>query len=219
VARSATVGEVFREQFPALDLDGLTKLPGLALPADFTVTVWKDGAVYAGPNAVTVAEIAGTPGEYEAEFTPDAAGYWKIEVLVILIGDLQVIEFDASGAGAGLPSVDVAGMAIGRGMEAVRVPVGTAYKVSYTVPAGAVTVDGKVRKAGESTWTDLTLLEATVPSGHQRVFEVDYVPTAVGWYYLSFSCSIDGWDSSQSFYAYGVEGAIQTRHTSRSLGA
>lgn len=221
MARVATVGDVFREQFPALDLDGITKLAGLSLPADFTVTVWSAGVLYAGANAVTITEIAGSAGEYEVEFTPDAAGYWKIEVIIDLISDLQVIEFDASVAGVGLASVDVASASIGRDIDAVRVPAGTAYRVSYSVPAaaGALTVDAKVRKAGESTWTDLTLVEISVPAGHQRIFEVDYMPTAVGWYYLSFSCSIAGWDSSRTFYAYGIEGAIQTKHTSRSLGA
>ena len=40
-----------------------------------------------------------------------------------------------------------------------------------------------------------------------------------GWHYVSFSASVDGWDSTQTFFAYGVEGAIRTQHTSKSLGA
>lgn len=221
MSRSATVGEVFREQFPALDLDGFTKLGGLVFPGDFTVTVWVGGALYGGANAVTITEIAGSAGEYEVAFTPDTAGYWKIEVIVDLISDIQVIEFDASGAGSGLPSVEVEGLSIGRSTDPlVRVPVGTPYRVSYTVPptAGAVTVEGKIRQAGQTSWDDLTMVEISVPAGHQRLFEGSYTPIIKGWHYVSIS-SVSGWDATLTFFAYGVEGAVRTQHTSKSLGA
>ena len=73
------------EQFPALEADGYTKRTGLTLPADFTVSVWLNGAVSA--LAPTVTEI-GTSGEYRLDFTPTADGYLVVEVLVDFSKDL-----------------------------------------------------------------------------------------------------------------------------------
>jgi len=70
------------DNIPAFEDDGITKRSGL-LPADFTVTVWKDGAV--DPLSVAVAEI-GSSGEYSVTYTPDTAGYWLVEVHVLFNG-------------------------------------------------------------------------------------------------------------------------------------
>lgn len=73
------------DQFPALEADGYNKRTGLALPADFTVTVWLNGAVSA--LAPTITEI-GTSGEYRVDFTPTTDGFLVVEVLIDFSKDL-----------------------------------------------------------------------------------------------------------------------------------
>lgn len=67
------------DQFPALEADGWNKRTGLAQPADFTTTVWLDGAV--NLLSVTITEI-GTSGEYRVTFTPTSDGYLVVEILI-----------------------------------------------------------------------------------------------------------------------------------------
>lgn len=67
------------DQFPALEADGWNKRTGLVQPADFVVRVWREAIVQS--TTVTITEI-GTSGEYRLDFTPDADGFWVIEVLI-----------------------------------------------------------------------------------------------------------------------------------------
>ncbi len=117
-------------------------------------------------------------------------------------------------------AVATTSLAIGKGVESSRCAVGSPHRIAFTLPPGSSeTVEAKIRIAGDANWTDLTLAEVTVPAGHQRIFEADFVPLIKGWHCVSFSTSVDGGDSTQTFFAYGVEGAIRTQHTSKSLGA
>jgi len=76
MSRQIQIGDIVVDQFPALDFDGYSKVSGLAA---FTASIWKDGVVQATP--VTITEI-GTNGDYKVSFTPDAAGFWRVEVLI-----------------------------------------------------------------------------------------------------------------------------------------
>lgn len=78
MTRSAALGDDVIDHFPAFESDGYTKRPGLS-GADFTVSVYQDGALSAVP--VTITEI-GTSGEYKIEFEPTATGFWQVQVLI-----------------------------------------------------------------------------------------------------------------------------------------
>jgi hypothetical protein len=108
------------------------------------------------------------------------------------------------------PAVEVDALQIGKGVDVSRAAVGSPFRVSYTMPVGSSqTVEVKIRKAGDVAWTDLSMSEVDMPSGHRRVYEATYVPTAVGWYYLSFKDSTGGWEDTKQFYAYRLE--VQSR--------
>lgn len=79
------------DQFSALEADGYNKRTGLALPADFTVTVWLNGAVSA--LTPTITEI-GTSGEYRLDFTPTADGLLIVEVLIDFSKDLLRFRYE-----------------------------------------------------------------------------------------------------------------------------
>lgn len=65
------------DQFSVFADDGFSKVPGLGAAA-FDVTAYRNGALVAA--RVDIAEIAGSPGEYRLTFTPDAEGFWQIDV-------------------------------------------------------------------------------------------------------------------------------------------
>lgn len=72
--------QLVTDQFSVFNVDGYTKVTGLTDPADFSVTIWRDGVVQAA-YSYTIAEI-GSSGEYKFAFTPDAVGHWEAEVAV-----------------------------------------------------------------------------------------------------------------------------------------
>ena len=78
------------DQLPVYEPDGVTKRSGLTA-ADFTVAVWHDGAERPG-FAVAITEIGS--GEYRVEFTPDATGYWVVEVANGYNTEIWVGEYD-----------------------------------------------------------------------------------------------------------------------------
>lgn len=66
------------DHFPVYGEDGFSKVAGLGADA-FDVVVFRDGEVEV--LAVTIAEIAGSPGEYRMVFTPEVAGFHEVEVV------------------------------------------------------------------------------------------------------------------------------------------
>ncbi len=66
------------DHFPVYGEDGFTKVVGLG-PDAFDVVVYRDGEVE--PFPVTIAEIAGSPGEYRMAFVPAVAGFHEVEVV------------------------------------------------------------------------------------------------------------------------------------------
>lgn len=76
MSRRLTIGEAVIDQFPVWDWDNVTKVAG---QASFTTNLWHNGVLSA--VAVTVSEI-GSTGEYTASFTPDATGFWLLEVKI-----------------------------------------------------------------------------------------------------------------------------------------
>ncbi len=81
-AREIRVGIPAVDHFPAFEPDGFTKRSGLSA---FTVSVFRDGAV--DPLSVTIVEISST-GEYSVNFTPNAIGYWVVQVQIDFNGDI-----------------------------------------------------------------------------------------------------------------------------------
>lgn len=65
------------DQFSVFADDGFAKVPGLTAAA-FSGTVYRNGALL--PAAVDIAEIPGSPGEYRLAFTPNAEGFWQVDV-------------------------------------------------------------------------------------------------------------------------------------------
>ena len=99
MTRQIQIGDSVVDQFPAFAADGYTKVSGLTI---FTATVWKDGIVQA--TAVAITEI-GSSGDYRVAFTPDAVGFWRLEVLIDYNKDIwhaecevgqDLVEFGAS---------------------------------------------------------------------------------------------------------------------------
>lgn len=76
MTREITVGTPVIDQFPIWEEDGYTKKSGETV---FQKRIWLDGVPQGNP--ITIAEI-GTSGEYRAEFTPDAPGFWLLEVKI-----------------------------------------------------------------------------------------------------------------------------------------
>ena len=72
--RTAFINSLYVDQFPVFDTDGFTKKSGLSF---FDVRLWIDNIPSALP--VNISEI-GVSGEYAISFTPNATGYWKLEV-------------------------------------------------------------------------------------------------------------------------------------------
>lgn len=90
MSRQAKTNELVTDQFPVFELDGYTKRSG---ETDFTVSIWRDGVESA--VVVSIVEIAAS-GEYKLSFTPDASGYWYIEILVGYNKDVFSFEYDVS---------------------------------------------------------------------------------------------------------------------------
>ena len=81
------------DQLSVFEPDGVTKHSGL-VSGDFAVLVYQDGAIRT-PFTTLVTEILG--GEYKIDWTPDAAGFWLIEVSnsyndEIWFGEYDVVE-------------------------------------------------------------------------------------------------------------------------------
>lgn len=103
MTRIITAGIDVVDQFPVWNADGYTKKSG---ETSFTTRLWLDGAVSSQP--VTVVEI-GVSGEYKVTFTPDAEGFWLLEVIPDFNNDvwqgeyatgwLQEFEFEAADDG------------------------------------------------------------------------------------------------------------------------
>ena len=72
MARTPIVGH-----FPVYGEDGFTKVPDLA-PGAFALVVFHDGEV--AEVQVDVSQIPQSPGEYRLAFTPQAAGFYEVEV-------------------------------------------------------------------------------------------------------------------------------------------
>jgi hypothetical protein len=83
------------DHFPVYGPDGFTKVTGLTAN-DLRVTVYRDGAVVSA--TVSIAEIAGSPGEYRLIFTPDVAGLWEVEVAYVAGRQVYSQEVDVTEA-------------------------------------------------------------------------------------------------------------------------
>jgi len=88
LSREVQVSEQVIDQFPVFDVDGYTKVSGVT---SFTERAWKDGV--ADGAAVDVSEI-GTSGEYKVTFTPNAEGFWKVEVENDFNHEIWYAEYD-----------------------------------------------------------------------------------------------------------------------------
>ena len=76
MTRQIQLGNPLIDQFPVFGLDGYTKVSGETV---FTTSIWKD-AIVSGLSS-TIVEIDST-GDYKFECTPDAEGFWRVEVLI-----------------------------------------------------------------------------------------------------------------------------------------
>lgn len=72
--RTALINIPFMDQFPVFDIDGYSKKSGII---DFFISLWLDGVPSSLP--VDISEI-GISGEYKILFTPNAIGFWKLEI-------------------------------------------------------------------------------------------------------------------------------------------
>lgn len=91
MSRELPVNVEVVDQFPVFEPDNFTKHSGLS-GGDFAVTIWHDGSVKTG-YPYTIAEI-GTDGEYQFRFTPDAIGFWLVEVAVDYSLQIEGGEYD-----------------------------------------------------------------------------------------------------------------------------
>lgn len=90
MARAIPLGQMVVDQFPIYQSDGHTLQTGETV---FTNTLYADGV--ASAVAVTIAEI-GTTGMYQASFTPDASGFWRVDTLIDYNKDIFVGEYDVA---------------------------------------------------------------------------------------------------------------------------
>ncbi len=96
MARTVVLNTVYTDQFPALEIDGITKTSGLTVAGgDFTFTIWNNGTV--SSVVPTITEIASS-GEYRFQLTPNALGFWKVEIYDVTNEDFIDIEFDCTTA-------------------------------------------------------------------------------------------------------------------------
>jgi len=75
MSREIKLGDEVIDQFPIWMDDGYSKKSG---ESSFSVNLWHGGVPSAVP--VTITEI-GSSGEYRVRFTPDALGFWLLEVV------------------------------------------------------------------------------------------------------------------------------------------
>lgn len=75
MSREVPVNVQVVDQFPVWAWDGFTKVSGVT---DFLVMVYHNGVFQMG-HAVSISEI-GTMGEYRVTFTPNATGFWLVEI-------------------------------------------------------------------------------------------------------------------------------------------
>lgn len=75
MSRKIQLGEEVVDQFPVWKEDGYTKKSG---EISFTVSLWRNGVPSSVP--VVISEV-GSSGEYKATFTPDALGFWLLEII------------------------------------------------------------------------------------------------------------------------------------------
>jgi hypothetical protein len=94
MSREIQVSTLVTDQFSVFEVDGITKVSGLEDPADFSVVIWKDGAVQAA-YSYTIAEI-GSSGEYKFTFTPNAAGYWQAEVTATAYDEIWFGQYEVT---------------------------------------------------------------------------------------------------------------------------
>lgn len=88
MTREIQIGDEVVDQFPVFDSNGYTKVSG---QTSFAPSIWKDAVIKSIP--VTVTEIGAT-GDYKVEFTPDAEGFWRLEVLINYNKDIWSVECD-----------------------------------------------------------------------------------------------------------------------------
>lgn len=70
---------------------------------DFTFQFWRDGIAITTPIGTTLTEITTTSGEYRFTFTPDVAGFWKVEILNNFNDQVNTFTFDVRTAVDALP--------------------------------------------------------------------------------------------------------------------
>lgn len=92
MTREIVLGQSVTDQFPIWENDGYTKKSG---ETSFVKRLWKDGSLSSVP--VTIQEI-GSSGEYKASFTPDAVGFWLLEVTIDYNKDVWQGEYVVDGA-------------------------------------------------------------------------------------------------------------------------
>ena len=90
MGRLVKVDTVVTDQFPVWEPDGVTKKSGETV---FTKRIWQNGNVSVQPVVIT--EI-GTSGEYEVTFTPNAEGFWIVEVTIPYNDDVWFGEYTAT---------------------------------------------------------------------------------------------------------------------------
>jgi len=82
-------GSVVIDQFPVFESDGYSKKSGLTLVGgDFVVSSWKDG--YQTSVSLTIAEIAGTPGEYRVEWTTPFGVFGRYQIQIFINYNKQI---------------------------------------------------------------------------------------------------------------------------------
>lgn len=88
MGRTLPLGTEVQDQFPVWGTDGYTKVSGIT---SFEARLWWNGILAGQP--VTIQEI-GTSGEYRARFTPNAVGYWFLEIAVPYNNDIWAAAYD-----------------------------------------------------------------------------------------------------------------------------
>ncbi len=90
MARAINLGQVVIDQFPVYQTDGYTLRTG---ETTFVSTLFLDGVASVVP--ATVVEI-GTTGMYRVSFTPEAVGFWRVDVLIDYNKDIFFGEYDVA---------------------------------------------------------------------------------------------------------------------------
>jgi hypothetical protein len=130
MSRDVKIGETVVDQFPVFDTDGYTKKSGETV---FTKSLWVNGAP--SGQTVTISEI-GSSGEYEVGFTPNAEGYWALQILIDYNKDVWGEGYQASAGTIG----DVYGMVqriLGLSHENTFID-NTTYDSDYQMVSGRV---------------------------------------------------------------------------------